>query len=382
MDDDKKKDLIDDLLAFSTGKEKYAKIGKAWKRGYLLYGPPGTGKSTLILAMANLLRYDIYDLELTTVTDNTQLKTLLINLSRKGIVVVEDIDCSLDITGKRTNKDDEIDDEDEEKIRKRRSKVSLSGFLNFVDGIWSACGGENIFVFTTNHIDKLDPALIRKGRMDKHIELSYCTYQGFKVLAKNYLDIDSHSLFKKIEDLLGKVNMTPAEVSEHLIHITLQEKGMLPAEGSDERIKVLQEKAKPLLERLIQALETAKEEAREEEEATAAKRKEKKKRIVDNFSSVFKSKPFHFKPYLAEDYTREREIEAQNLLFVQEINIPNRYGGIEYLGFEKLTFVPIQTVVDSYLLSVEEIEWLNSYLSQVWEKVSPLLEGSASRQWL
>ncbi|EOY11295.1 AAA-ATPase 1, putative [Theobroma cacao] len=77
------------------------KIGKAWKRGYLLYGPPGTGKSTLILVMSNLLSYDIHDLELITIKDNAYLKTLLINSSRKGIFVVEDIDCSFDITQKQ-----------------------------------------------------------------------------------------------------------------------------------------------------------------------------------------------------------------------------------------------------------------------------------------
>ncbi|XVF06089.1 hypothetical protein REPUB_Repub06bG0018200 [Reevesia pubescens] len=38
-------------------------------------------------------------------------------------------------------------------------------------------------------------------------------------------------------------------------------------------------------------------------------------------------------------------------------------------------------LVDLSLLSVEEIEWLNNYHLQVWEKVSPLLEGSA-HQWL
>lgn len=32
----------------------------------------------------------------------------------------------------------------------------------------------------------------------------------------------------------------------------------------------------------------------------------------------------------------------QNLLYVKEVDTPNRFGGIEYIGFEKLTFVPIQ----------------------------------------
>ncbi|KAE8010202.1 hypothetical protein FH972_006592 [Carpinus fangiana] len=75
-------------------------------------------------------------------------------------------------------------------------------------------------------------------------------------------------------------------------------------------------------------------------------------------------------------------IRIENLLFVKEVNTANRFGGVGYLGFEKLTFVPIQSkLVDISLLSVAEVDWLNEYHSQVWEKVSPLLDGSA-RQWL
>ncbi|KAJ0704928.1 putative P-loop containing nucleoside triphosphate hydrolase [Helianthus annuus] len=38
--------------------------------------------------------------------------------------------------------------------------VTLSGFLNFIDGLWSSCGDERIIIFTTNRKEKLDPALI------------------------------------------------------------------------------------------------------------------------------------------------------------------------------------------------------------------------------
>ncbi|KAI9104371.1 hypothetical protein K1719_022943 [Acacia pycnantha] len=62
-----KKDILKDLVKFQKGKEYYAKVRKAWKRGYLLYGPSGTGKSTMIAAMANFLNYDIYELELMVV---------------------------------------------------------------------------------------------------------------------------------------------------------------------------------------------------------------------------------------------------------------------------------------------------------------------------
>ncbi|GKU97052.1 hypothetical protein SLEP1_g10235 [Rubroshorea leprosula] len=96
METKKKEQIKKDLIAFSKGKGYYVKIGKAWKRGYLLYGPPGTGKSSMIAAMANLLNYDVYDLELTTIKDNTELKRLLIDTSNKSIIVIEDIDYEED----------------------------------------------------------------------------------------------------------------------------------------------------------------------------------------------------------------------------------------------------------------------------------------------
>ncbi|CAD6258987.1 unnamed protein product [Miscanthus lutarioriparius] len=174
MDPAKKKEIIDDLDMFKKSKDYYARVGKPWKRGYLLYGPPGTGKSTMVAAMANHLEYDVYDFELTSVKTNTDLRKLLIETKSKSIMVFEDIDCSLDLTGKRKSKEEEDGDGDDPAAAKKKqedaaksSKVTLSGLLNFIDGIWSACGEERLIVFTTNHVDKLDPALIRTGRMDK-----------------------------------------------------------------------------------------------------------------------------------------------------------------------------------------------------------------------
>ncbi|XP_031253137.1 AAA-ATPase ASD, mitochondrial-like [Pistacia vera] len=252
LEPEKKLEIIEDLVTFSKSKEFYARIGKAWKRGYLLYGPPGTGKSTMIAAMANLLNYDVYDLELTAVKDNTELRKLLIETTSKSIIVIEDIDCSLDLTGQRKKKAEKSSEDDKEKIDKEasrreqreesNSKVTLSGLLNFIDGLWSACGGERLIVFTTNYVEKLDPALIRRGRMDKHIELSYCSFKGFKVLAKNYLKVETHPMFDTIERLMNETKITPADVAENL----------MPKSPSDDVEKCLSS--------LIQALEEGKEE--------------------------------------------------------------------------------------------------------------------------
>uniref|UniRef100_A0ACD5WES6 Uncharacterized protein n=1 Tax=Avena sativa TaxID=4498 RepID=A0ACD5WES6_AVESA len=222
MDPAKKKEIVDDLDTFKNGKNYYAQIGKAWKRGYLLHGPPGTGKSAMIAAMANHLDYDVYDIELTSVHSNTELRKLFIETTSKSIIVIEDIDCSLDLTGARTKKTDAVVDDKPTKPdgdgRKAdtSSKVTLSGLLNFIDGLWSACGGERIIVFTTNHLAKLDPALIRRGRMDKHIEMSYCRAPAFQFLARTYLGVEKHELFDTVGALLQEVDMTPADVAENL----------------------------------------------------------------------------------------------------------------------------------------------------------------------
>ncbi|GAB4848542.1 hypothetical protein Ancab_003248 [Ancistrocladus abbreviatus] len=215
MDSELKKMILDDLDRFVRRKEYYKRVGKAWKRGYLLYGPPGTGKSSLIAAMANHLKFDIYDLELTDLRYNSELRRLLVATANRSILVVEDIDCTIDLTNREAEATG-APPSMQSGFRQER-QVTLSGLLNFIDGLWSSCGDERIIIFTTNHKDRLDPALLRPGRMDFHVHMSYCTPCGFKLLASNYLGIKNHLLFNEIEDIIKKVQVTPAEVAEQLL---------------------------------------------------------------------------------------------------------------------------------------------------------------------
>ncbi|TYH78777.1 hypothetical protein ES332_D03G013200v1 [Gossypium tomentosum] len=206
LDPELKTMTIDDINRFIRRKEFYKKVGRSWKRGYLLYGPPGTGKSSLVAAMANYLKFDIYDLQLENIKSDSDLRRLLLDIGNRSILVIEDIDCTVNLPdrGHRRNGQDK--------------QLTLSGLLNFVDGLWSSCGDERIIVLTTNHKHRLDPALLRPGRMDLHIHLSYCGMRAFTLLAVNYLGIKGeHRLFGEIEVLLEATKVTPAQVAEELM---------------------------------------------------------------------------------------------------------------------------------------------------------------------
>ncbi|KAG8368216.1 hypothetical protein BUALT_Bualt15G0022100 [Buddleja alternifolia] len=261
METTTKKMIMDDLDRFVRRRDFYRKVGKAWKRGYLLYGPPGTGKSSLIAAMANYLKFDVYDLELSSINANSDLRKLLINTANRSILVVEDIDCSLEVEDRKAEeralkmlKSSQSQIQTVNIVRKdTTNQVTLSGLLNFIDGLWSSCGDERIIVFTTNHKDRLDPALLRPGRMDVHILMSYCTPCAFKTLANNYLGITDHSLFSEIKYLLEEIMVTPAEIGEQLLR---NEDVKIALEGL---IEFLQEKRRESEEQKANKLTTEEE---------------------------------------------------------------------------------------------------------------------------
>ncbi|KAK0605714.1 hypothetical protein LWI29_029949 [Acer saccharum] len=234
MEPDLKNVVMEDLNRFVKRKDFYKRVGRAWKRGYLLYGPPGTGKSSLVAAMANYLKFDIYDLQLANIIRDSDLRRLLLSTGNRSILVIEDIDCSVDLADRRSGDElQRFDDHFQSKAPGTRSKdkaessgakgqfnaqLTLSGLLNFIDGLWSSCGDERIIIFTTNHKERLDPALLRPGRMDMHIHMSYCTPHGFKLLAANYLGISGeHNLYGEIESLIETTEVTPAQIAGELM---------------------------------------------------------------------------------------------------------------------------------------------------------------------
>src|SRR5574343_1000122 len=87
------------------------------------------------------------------------------------------------------------------------TQLTLSNLLNLMDG--TMCTSESMIVMTTNHIERLDPALIRAGRMDLTIHLDYCDAYQITTIYKNVMNRDLDD--EQLERLSWK-DITPAQL--------------------------------------------------------------------------------------------------------------------------------------------------------------------------
>lgn len=163
-----KEDLVRDAERFLASREWYAQRGIPYRRGYLLEGPSGTGKTTLALALAGHLNRPIYALNLGSIGDDKTLISAVQDVPEHAVLLVEDIDA-VQLTAPRKAAIEPTPDTI--KTAPETQACTLSGLLNVLDGVLARDG--RILIMTTNHPDKIDPALIRPGRADRseHIGL-------------------------------------------------------------------------------------------------------------------------------------------------------------------------------------------------------------------
>ncbi len=163
--------LLADLERFFDSRERYAQLGIPWRRGYLLYGPPGTGKTSLVTALASELRLNVCTLSLASpiVTDE-KIHTLLASVPQRSLLLIEDVDAFFR----------------ERDAAHAQVKLSFSGFLNALDGVATQEG--TVLFMTTNHVERLDPALIRAGRIDERVELGYADADQLRRLYRKFHD--------------------------------------------------------------------------------------------------------------------------------------------------------------------------------------------------
>lgn len=192
LDEAQKQAFIDDIKEYLHPRTRrwYSNRGIPYRRGYLLHGPPGTGKTSLCFAASGLLGLTLYLLSLNSKSlDEDSLMSLFSELPRRCIVLLEDVD-SAGITQKRAEDDsvasavlvekDKSSAEEREPETKANKGVSLSGLLNVIDGVAASEG--RILIMTTNHAEKLDPALLRPGRVDMTIAFGYADRDAMREL--------------------------------------------------------------------------------------------------------------------------------------------------------------------------------------------------------
>lgn len=82
--------------------------------------------------------------------------------------------------------------------------------LNLLDGIYAAPA--RIVMMTTNHIEKLDPALIRAGRIDVHLYMGHCDLSQIKAIYQAFFPDQDMTAIDNI-DLQSNDRISPAMVS-------------------------------------------------------------------------------------------------------------------------------------------------------------------------
>lgn len=176
------KDTLEQIYAYlenclEISDNIFAKTHTTISPGILFYGPPGTGKSSIIEVIASKFSCDIFYLDVADIHKCQQLVSDEIDksgLTRRKIFVFEDIDVVAE------NRDTKaITSDDKIKVSK-----NFNILLQILDGYLSR--PNVIKIATTNHIDKIDPAIIRFGRFDLKIKMDDFNRPMAEKMCKNF----------------------------------------------------------------------------------------------------------------------------------------------------------------------------------------------------
>ncbi|KAJ7796248.1 P-loop containing nucleoside triphosphate hydrolase protein [Mycena olivaceomarginata] len=177
----------------TISEEWYSQAGIPHRRD----GEPGTGKSTTIHILAGELGLEIYFISLASPgVDDYSLAKLINDTPSRCILLIEDIDCAFPSRDEEDEDEEPVLDKDGKPIGNRsptppRSAVTLSGLLNVLDSVSSEEG--RLTFATTNHIENLDSALIRAGRMDVKIQYKLADSVQIEQVFKRFYPLEEHA---------------------------------------------------------------------------------------------------------------------------------------------------------------------------------------------
>lgn len=216
--------LLTILSNFRDSKEMYTELGLRHRMGLMLHGEAGTGKSTTIVSAATFLGCDIYYVSVGNIKTNREFKMIMDHIGSKiskgGMIVMEDIDAESKLFHRRDGLG--LGSTQEESLVKMVEQgddpLNLAFMLNMFDG--TLAHDDIVLVFTTNHLDRIDPAIYRPGRIDAVIHMKKCDHYQVQMICKAILGkpLDDDRLKTIEED-----RWTPAELIFHLIQYRLKD---------------------------------------------------------------------------------------------------------------------------------------------------------------
>ena len=158
--------VIEDASWFFGAAEWYAHRGIPWRRGYLFSGQPGTGKSTFAFVLASHFKRPLCVLNLGSLDGDSDLFSAMAEMPPDGILLIEDVDAANNFEGSARRRKSNNSQPAKKKGDGEEKPLTLSAFLNAIDGVASVDG--RLLIMTSNCPDTLDEALVRPGRVDRH----------------------------------------------------------------------------------------------------------------------------------------------------------------------------------------------------------------------
>jgi len=202
--DDIKETIVKHIENFKARKDWYLEKGIPYQTGILFYGPPGTGKTSIIKALASEFNMPLYIL---STGEMDKAEKAFTKLPLNSIIVIEDIDTSLVVKSREPSEPEKQNQKDD--LLNLISTDTLGDLLNAVDGI---CANEGRILFiTTNHPEKIDPALLRPGRIDLKVNLDYADEEVLNKFINKFYDRDIP------DDYVIKEKVSPADIQQLIL---------------------------------------------------------------------------------------------------------------------------------------------------------------------